>query len=155
MNANDVSKLLFNPLWTKSLIHYFLSGAHETKNRKIKFELIYLALPFIYNDIVFKKLTKCSIKSSFSSLFDNPELKNQLVSKYTTIAAYKQITDQSLMCLNNIVEFSQDGFIYILEPISYRKCNDNDLRRDYFKAAFNWGLILAKEDHKNILLNLG
>jgi len=47
MKIQDINRLINNPVWHSYLLHYFLSGAAESKNQKIKFELIYLALPFL------------------------------------------------------------------------------------------------------------
>lgn len=81
MNINDINNLLFNPQWTSKLLHYFLSGVSTTKGKKIKFELIYLALPFIFDKEIILKLVVSNKKSSFSTLFKSPALKNCLVKK--------------------------------------------------------------------------
>ena len=153
MNIDDINNLLFNPIWSGKLLHHFLSGACRSKSKRIKFELIYFALPFINDDIIFEQLIKCKNTSTFSSLFKSPDTKNNLIKKHDQIAAYKNITDNAIIYLGNKISISIDDFIQISDLVKYQ--NEDELLRSYCKAAFYLGIILTKEDYRNIFLRVG
>jgi len=154
MNINDINNLMFNPLWTGKLLHYFLCGAYCSKSKKIKFELIYFALPFIYDKKIKTKLANSKNTTSFATLFKEPELKYCLVRKNNQIDAFREITNNALIFIGNQIELKIDTFIQIEDLIDYKK-EENPIIREYFKAAYYWGLILAKEDYRNVFVKIG
>lgn len=153
MKIQDINRLIYNPTWVGVLLHYFLSGATNSKNSKVKFELIYIALPFLFDQKLFLKLTSQNKRSTFSSLFDDLELKNQLVGIDKKIAEFTEITNNALIILGNKIIITEGGFIYTTDCLNYQK-TDNDYR-DYCKAAYNLGTILAKDNFKEIFLKIG
>jgi len=153
MIAKDINNLLFNPNWTGKLLHYFISGAYESKNGRLKFELIYLALPFLYDNIILEKLNNSNKNSSLSSLFKTPDLKNRLILMNPRIEAFRSITNKGLILLGNKIELTINSFIQINKKIHY---NDEEISqlKIYSKGAFSLGQIIAKEEYKNIFVKL-
>lgn len=155
MKANDVNSILFNPVWTSRLLHYFLSGAYSIPNKNIKFELIYLVLPFIYDDLIFEKLKRLNKNSSFNSLFKNEELKNCLIRKDEQMVSFTDITNDALIYLGNQTQVYINKYIKAQSSLEYQNKNENPFLKDYYKAAYNLGLIFAKEDYLTIFLRIG
>ena len=155
MKANDINTILFNPVWTSRLLHYFLSGAHSIPNKNIKFELIYLVLPFIYDDLIFEKLKRLNKKSTFNSLFNNEELKNCLIRKDEQMVSFTDITNDALIYLGNQTQIYIDKHILAKSVLKYQNENKDPFLKDYYKAAYNLGIIFAKEDYLTIFLRIG
>lgn len=151
MKAKDINNLLYNPVWTSKVLHHFISGACETKTGKLKFELLYLGLPFIFDEVIFEKLVNCNKNSSISTLFKSLELKNQLILMSNKIEAFKKITNQGLIYLGNEHELMINDFIQMNDRLHYNQVQDLTTKQ-YFKAAYNWGQIVAKEDYRNIFM---
>lgn len=151
MNAKEINNLLYNPRWTSKMLHYFISGACDSKSEKLKFELIYFGLPFIFDEIVFEKLETCNKASSITTLFKSPDLKNRLVLMPQRIEAFKNITNQGLIYLGNKFELNINDSIMIKQKVHYND-EKNSTTKIYSKAAYNWGQIIAKEDYKNIFI---
>ncbi|AXP82221.1 hypothetical protein CJ739_3159 [Mariniflexile rhizosphaerae] len=153
MRAKDINILLYNPIWTSKILHHFISGACESKLGKLKFELIYMGLPFIFDEVIFEKLINSNKNSSISTLFKSIELKNQLILMPNKIEEFKKITNQGLIYLGNKHKLVISDFIQMDDKIQYNKEQDM-MKKQYFKAAYNWGQIIAKEDCKNIFIKL-
>ena len=153
MKIHDINHLIYNPIWTSTLLHYFLSGATESKNGKIKFELIYLGLPFLFDAEIMAKLTTSTTRSTFSKFIDSVKSNNCMFSIDNKIISFKEITNKALAIMGDNVSVSEGGYVYTMECLNYKESED-DLR-DYFKAAFYLGYILAKEDYMEILLKIG
>jgi len=153
MKSQDINNLLYSPQWTEKLLHYYLSGAYDSNNQKLKFELIYFALPLIYDEIVIEKLTNSNKASSLTTIFKTPELRNRLASIDSRIEAFRDITNQGLIYLGNNLELTINRFIQIDEKIHYSQ-EEIPLIRYFSKGAFNLGHIIAKEDYKNIFTKL-
>lgn len=151
MRAKDINNLMYNPIWTSKLLHHFISGASETKTGKLKFELLYLGLPFILDEVIFEKLINCNKKSSVSTLFKSTELKNQLILMSNKIEAFKNITNQGLIYLGNQHELIINDFIQIKDKLHYSQEQDLS-KKQSFKAAYNLGQIIAKEDYRNVFM---
>ena len=151
MKAKDFNNLLYAPSWTSQILHHFLSGACDSKFGKLKFELIYFGLPFVHEEAILEKLSTSNKKSTITSLFDTPGLKNTLILINNKIIAFKKITNQGLIYLGNIQNLEIAAFISINETVKYSE-ESNLHAKKIFKAAYNWGQILAKEDYKSIFL---
>ncbi|QVW24351.1 hypothetical protein KJF94_01840 [Pseudomonas hormoni] len=153
MNSHDIQRLLFNPAWTGNLLQHFLSGCHISKLKTIKIELIYIALPMIFDQILRDALSTKKISSTFSSLFKNATLKNRLISIDIKISDFLPFTNDSLIVIHDKITVSEDGFISTTTPLDYKK--SPEALRVYCKAAYNLGAILSKEDHREVLLRIG
>lgn len=153
MKIQDINRLIYNPIWIGTLLHYFLSGATSSNNKKIKFELIYLALPFLFDEKLIIKLTSSNTLSTFSSLLNSIELKNRLIGMDKKIMDFTEITNKALVILGNKIIITDGGYIHIQDCVNYQDIEDGF--RDYRKAAFNLGTILAKENYRKIFLIIG
>lgn len=151
MNITQTEKILFNPLFTSKLLLMALAGAD---NKRLKMELVYYILPLIYNDTIKHKLVRSTAKSTFNT-FLNSEVKMELVVIETLLVNYRKKTKEALITLSNIfnVEFSNYIILEEEQKITYAE-EKNPILKEYYKAAFNLGAILSKEDYKKIFFNL-
>jgi hypothetical protein len=153
MKIQDINRLMFNPIWIGTLLHFFLSGVTESKNKNIKFELIYLALPFLFDEKLKTKLALSNTRSTFYSLFNEIELKNHLVGMDKKITDFTGTTNKALVMLGDKIIITDGGYIHTQDCVNYQKIEDTF--RDYCKAAYNLGAILAKENYGEIFLKIG
>ncbi|MGG5504259.1 three component ABC system middle component [Myroides odoratimimus] len=151
MNIAQTEKILFNPLFTSRLLLMALAGS---KNNQLKTELIYYVIPLIYNDIIKNKLIKSTVKSTFNT-FLNSEIKVELIIVETLLANYRNKTKEALITLSNIYNVEISDYIILKEEdkITYSE-EKNPILKEFYKAAFNLGSILSKEDYKKIFFNL-
>lgn len=151
MNIAQTEKILFNPLFTSKLLMMALAGANSNR---LKIELAYYILPLIYNDKIKDKLVKCTAKSTFNT-FLNPEVKMELIVIETLLTNYRMKTKEALITLSNIYNIEFSNYIILMDEqkISY-SVEKNPILKEYYKAAFNLGSILSKEDYKKIFFNL-
>ncbi|MGM8363268.1 three component ABC system middle component [Flavobacterium sp. ARAG 55.4] len=151
MNIAQTEKILFSPLFTSKLLLMALVGAN---NNKLKVELIYYILPLIYNDTIKSKLVKSNAKSTFNT-FLNSEVKMELIVIETLLTNYKKKTKEALITLSNIYNIEISDYLILVQGQNESYTGEKDpILREYYKAAFNLGLILSKEDHKTIFFNL-
>lgn len=151
MNIAQTERILFNPLFTSKLLMMALAGS---KNNQLKTELIYYVLPLIYNDTIREKLENSTSKSTFNT-FLTPEIKKELIVIETLLVNYKKKTKEALITLSNIYNIDILDYVILIEEhkTTYSKEKDYILK-EYYKAAFNLGSILSKEDYKKIFFNL-
>ena len=151
MNIDQTEKILFNPLFTSKLLLMALAGSNKIQ---LKIELMYYVLPLIYNESIKEKLVRSTAKSTFNT-FLNPEVKMELILIETLLANYRKKTKEALITLSNIYNVDISNYVILKEEqkITYSEEKDPILK-EYYKAAFNLGSILSKEDYKTIFLNL-
>jgi hypothetical protein len=125
-----------------------------SKNNQLKMELIYYVLPLIYNDRIKNKLVRSTAKSTFNT-FLSSEIKMELVAIETLLANYRKKTKEALITLTNIYNVEISDYVILKEEqkIIYSEEKNPILKEDY-KAAFNLGSILSKEDYRKIFFNL-
>lgn len=151
MNIDQTEKILFNPLFTSKLLFMALSGAN---NNRLKTEVIYYILPLIYNDTIKDKLVKSTAKSTFNT-FLNSEVKMELIVIETLLTNYKKKTKEALITLSNIHNIEISDYVILAEGLNATYTGEkNSILREFYKAAFNLGSILSKEDYKTIFFNL-
>jgi len=121
MKIQDTNRLIYNPIWIGTLLHYLLSGATASKNKKLKFELVYIALPFLFDEKLIQKLVSSNKSSTFSLLFKEIELKNRLVGMDNKILAFTEVTNKALVVLGNKIIITDGGFIHTSDSVSYQK----------------------------------
>jgi len=117
-------------------------------------ELTYYVLPLIYNDTIKDKLERSTAKSTFNT-FLNSEVKMELIIIETLLANYRKKTKEALIMLSNIYNIEISDYLILKEEqkITYSE-EKNPMLKEYYKAAFNLGSILSKEDYKKIFFNL-
>ena len=156
MKSKDLVNLMFSPLWISTLLHHFLSGVQQRNSQGIKTELLYLAIPFITDDIVISQLSTANARSTFASIFQKKkplELKNSLIRKNSQVKQYREFTNRGLIYLGNIETLDIGKFITVAKEIKYQ--DEQGIKRVYCRAAYYLGVILAKEDYRDIFVKLG
>lgn len=156
MKSSELVNLMFSPQWVAKLLHHFLTGSYNVDPKGIKTELLYLSLPFIIDDVTRKKLLRANSRSTFASLFLNDgslEMKNALVIKNHQINQYRDFINKGLIYLGNIVPLEIGSSI--TTEISARYLQEQNINRNYYKVAYYLGIVLAKEDYRNIFVKLG
>lgn len=153
MKIQDLNNLIYNPIWISTLLHYFISGAENTKNKKIKFELVYLVVPFLFNEMLILRLMSRNARSNFSTLFENNELKNCLIGINKRVSDFTEVTNKALVLLGTKVKIVEGGYIQTLKNVHYQESTGDC--QDYYKAAYNLGIILAKEHYREVFLKIG
>jgi len=153
MRIEDLSRLTNNPVWASRILRYFLSGAVSFEDGALKFELIYLALPLVSDEKVFRKLATSSTRSSFITVFKEVELKNCLAGIDDRIAAFVAITHKALILLGSEITIGDSGVIRLSNVVHYNDASPDE--KAYCKAAFNLGVVFAKADYKEIFLRIG
>jgi len=154
MKASELKTLIYSPIWTSKILHYFLSGAMDVNEQGLKFELLYFALPFIFDEIVNLKLVRSKKSSTLTTVFDSNELKKQLIDKDEQIDRFREITNEGFIYLSTNEKVAVGEYITIKNIINYKQENHLYLKQKY-KASYNWGYILAKEDYLTIFLKIG
>lgn len=154
MKARDLERLIFNPYHTSKIIHYFLSGAKSINPENvIKTELIYLVLPFVYNDKICDKLKNLNKNSKFVSLIENGEFDSFFSCLNHSISCYKKESKTAVIVLSNQIDLRFGKFLELSNEIHYNDESDSYLRKIY-KASYNLGIILGKERYLTVFKKL-
>jgi len=154
VKASALKAIMYSPQWTSRLLHYFISGAMAVNDKGIKFELIFFALPLVLDNKIAKKLSNSKKTSTLTTVFKEVDLKERLIGINERIENYREITNQGLIYLGNTEKLNIGEYINISECINYQKENDLFLKQKY-KAAYNWGCILGKQNYQSVFLRMG
>jgi hypothetical protein len=153
MKISQLTNAIYSPQWVAELLHYFLSGAQSVKAEGIKLELIYMVLPFVSNDVMRKCLIRSNSKSNINTIFFNKaslDLKNALAKQNDRYLRFKNVTQNGLIYLGNYSQLKFDNYISISNPLVYKHTSTSN--NTYIKAAYQLGVILAKENHLTLFL---
>lgn len=153
MKISQLANAIYSPPWVAELLQYFLSGAQSVKSEGIKLELIYMVLPFIFDKVTRDRLITSNVRSNINKIFFNKtslELKNALVDKNSQYLNFKYVTQRGLIYLGNYNQIKIDKYISVSNPLKYK--NITDSKKDYIKAAYYLGILLAKEEYLNVFL---
>lgn len=154
MKAKELEQLIFNPYHTSQILHHFFCGVKAINEKGLKMELANIVLPIIYNEaFVEKTLSTLNNKSTFNSLFSNYEFKIFITNINQEIINFKSLTKNSLIILSNENKIIIDEFITLKLSTDYRDETDARLKKIY-KAAYNLGRIIAKENYLSVFLKL-
>lgn len=151
MKAIDINNMTYNPQKTSRILHHFISGGQNISGNKLKFELIYFALPIVFDDILLQKLVKSNANTTLSTLLNTAAIKNAMGAKTGGVGHFKAITNQSLIYLGSKVKLLINDFIECSEVIRYQD-EKNSIANIYGNAAYKLGSILAKEDYRNVFV---
>lgn len=153
MKISQLTNAIYSPPWVAELLQYFLSGAQSVKSEGIKLELIYMVLPFIFDKVTRDRLITSNVRSNINKIFFNKtslELKNALIDKNSQYLKFKDITRRGLIYLGNYSKIKIGKYISVSKPLKYK--NIADSKKDYIKAAYYLGIIMAKEEYLNVFL---
>lgn len=153
MKASDLERLIFTPFHTSKIVHHFLSGVQSVNQHHIKTELIYLVIPFVYNQDISNKLSNLNKASKLSPFIEKKEFSLFFSSLNEKINCYKKTTNIALILLGNDFELEIGKFLQIRDVIHYSSERDNDLKQIY-KSAFNLGVLLSKEQYLTVFKKL-
>lgn len=155
MKLDDLNRLIYNPEWTGKLLHYFLSGASQSKSGKIKFELLYFVHPFLYDDVILKRLEASNSRTSLSTFLRDKIIRVRTIGIGSKVEAFREVTNRSIVTIGKYLEFMEGGFVKTTRKIKYHDATVMPETRMHFKAAQNLGMILAKENHLEAILKIG
>lgn len=153
MRPQEVRDLMYSPVFISDILYFFCKGARRVDERGVKFELIYLVIPFVMDDIFRRKLKSMNISSTFKTAFfnKNEELNERLFFINDKVKFSRNVTNEGLIYLSSICDVSIGAYFNILKYDrdfgSYSNVID-----EYFKAASNLGSIFAKEGYINVFL---
>lgn len=154
MKPIDFIALLHSPLWIASLLESFLSGAQRIKKDGLEFELIFLAIPILLDENALEHLSKGNIKSNISKLLTNSNLQSSYFKSKWNIEHYKPVTKKAIIILSSLGKLSINSHITLHEPI--KSITEDDVyKKKHYKAAYNLGAMLAKEDSLDIIIKFG
>ncbi|RRO01378.1 three component ABC system middle component [Pectobacterium aquaticum] len=154
MNPTEIKSLIHSPLWIASLLRSYISGAQDIKSEGINFELTFLALPFLLNDSAIKYLESGNKNSNISKIMTNHDLRSTFVNVRGLVEYYKPITKKGIIALSLIDSIEISNSIRLLTKYKYSQ-ESNDYKKKHYKAAYNLGAILAKEDPLELLVKFG
>lgn len=150
MKLEYTENIYFNPLFTSKLLLMALSGA---KNKELKIELIFYVLPLVYNDIIKNKLIRCTTRSTFNTFLDH-DVKRELIVIERLLVNYNEKSREALITLSNLFDIDVSNNISLKEIEFHYETEKDSFLRESYKAAFNLGSILSKEDYIRIFYNL-
>ncbi|MCW8335498.1 three component ABC system middle component [Vibrio paucivorans] len=152
MNPQVIRNLKYSPSFIAEILYSFIEGARRIDERGAKFELIYLVVPFVMDDILRGKLSRSNASSTFQTVFlKDDEIKEKLFFINDKVQYSKSVTNYGLIYLSSICETIIDSFI--LNGSTLEKSSiTNDYKKEFLKASYNLGIIFAKEGYVNVLL---
>ncbi|EHH2456366.1 hypothetical protein J7X56_004639 [Vibrio parahaemolyticus] len=152
MNPQVIRDLKYSPSFVAEILYSFIQGARRVDERGAKFELIYLVVPFVMDDVLRKKLNRSNVSSTFQTAFlKDDEIKERLFLINDKVQYSKSVTNCGVIYLSSICEIIINSFILNgndLEEISIT----NDYKKEFIKASYNLGIIFSKEGYVNVLL---
>lgn len=152
MKNEDILKILYPPDWTADLLHFYISGTLISNSNGAKAQLVYFVLPILGNPNLRTKLNKATKASSFNTIFkDHTEFFIGLANKADS---FFSITNNGLIYLGSEVNIIMNDFLSIDNTVDYQDYKSSNFQ-EYFKAAYNLGIIFEKEDYKNLFLKMG
>ncbi|MEZ8279390.1 hypothetical protein BCV39_17150 [Vibrio sp. 10N.286.55.E10] len=152
MNPRVIRDLKYSPSFVAEILYSFIEGARRIDERGAKFELVYLVVPFVMDDVLRRKLSRSNASSTFQTAFlKDDEVKERLFFINDKVKYSKSVTNYGIIYLNSICETIIDSFI--LNKNNLEKTSiTNDYKKDFLKASYNLGIIFAKEGYVNVLL---
>ncbi|CAA0252741.1 three component ABC system middle component [Tenacibaculum maritimum] len=153
MRASDIERLVFSPFHTSKILHHFLSGAKSVNSKCIKTELVYLVLPFIYNNQIQSKLKNLKKSSKFNAFIINADFNVFISSLNQRINNYRKTTNTAIIILANEIDLDINEFLIPNIEIHYKEEKDIYLKPIY-KSAYNLGVILGKEQYLSVFKKL-
>ncbi|KXI21039.1 three component ABC system middle component [Photobacterium sanguinicancri] len=153
MKPEDIRALKYSPAFVSEILYNFCIGSKRVDMRGSKFELIYLVLPFVMDDLLRRKLNSSNISSTFKTAF--LEKRSGLVERLffidDKVKHSKTVTNDGLIYLNSICDISVDEYFNVLGD--YKEIGEsNEFKAEYLKAAYNLGSIFSKEGYVNVFL---
>lgn len=150
LKINERFVLANNPFWVSELIGSFNQGY----GGKAPFELVYLVVPLVLRKDSRKKIsTLNNLSTIYSAFLDGKDKRVRIAGLQRYVDYYKPLVIPSL------IAYSNKGNTFGLrldngKEYHYSKIN-NTRAREYFKAAYNLGVVFSKESPKECFYKLG
>jgi hypothetical protein len=156
MKNEDFLNILYPPQWVSKILHICVSGAMTQNNRGLKNELVYCVLPILVIDELREKLNRAKRTSTFFTIFEQKTVNQReySIDFSKRIDAFSKITNDGLVYLGNIEPLDVDNYISTIFSRKFQKHGESE-DSDFQKASYYLGILLAKEDYKNIFMKLG
>lgn len=152
MNPQVIRDLKYSPSFVAEILYSFIQGARRVDERGAKFELIYLVVPFVMDDVLREKLNRSNASSTFQTAFlKNDEIKERLFFINDKVQYSKSVTNCGLIYLSSICEIIISSFILNGNDLEKTSIT-NDYKKEFIKASYNLGIIFSKEGYVNVLL---
>jgi hypothetical protein len=152
MNPQIIRDLKYSPSFIAEILNSFIEGARRIDERGAKFELIYLVVPFVMDDVLRGKLSRSNASSTFQTAFlKDDETKERLFFINDKVQYSKSVTNYGVIYLSSICETIIDSFILSRNNLEKTSIT-NDHKKEFLKASYNLGIIFAKEGYVNVLL---
>ncbi|UJH91419.1 DUF6521 family protein [Antarcticibacterium sp. 1MA-6-2] len=153
MRASDIERLVFSPFHISKILHHFLCGAKSVNSKSIKSELVYLVLPFIYNQQTQNRLKHLNKNSKFNPFIQNKEFDVFRSSLNQKIKDYREITNTAIIVLSNEIDLEINKYLIASTDIHFNNEKDIYLKSIY-KSSYNLGVILGKEQYLSVFKKL-
>lgn len=112
MNPQVIRDLKYSPHFVAEILYSFIEGARRVDERGAKFELIYLVVPFVMDDVLRRKLNSSNASSTFQTAFlKDDEIKERLFFINDKVQHSKSVTNYGVIYLSSIRETRIDSFI--------------------------------------------
>lgn len=152
MNPQVIRDLKYSPSFIAEILYSFIEGSRRIDERGAKFELIYLVVPFVMDDILRGKLSTSNARSTFQTAFlkDN-RVKERLFFINDKVKYSTSVTNHGVIYLSSVCETIINSFILVRDDLDKTSVK-NDYKKEFLKASYNLGIIFAKEGYVNVLL---
>ncbi|MCG9230414.1 DUF6521 family protein [Vibrio diabolicus] len=152
MNPQVIRDLKYSPSFVAEILYSFIQGARRVDERGAKFELIYLVVPFVMDDVLREKLNRSNVSSTFQTAFlKDDEIKERLFLINDKVKYSKSVTNCGIIYLSSICEIIINSFILNGNDLEETSIT-NAYKKEFIKASYNLGVIFSKEGYVNVLL---
>jgi hypothetical protein len=154
MNIDDIKLLHYNSFFSSHLIVHFLSGC---KDLKIKHEMIFLVLPFIYHSDSREILSSLNTNSTiYTAFLESERGKFCLGGIEKRYANFKALTQKALLVSATYRRHRIIVSEYISVPNILRYEDEiDDYIKQFYKSAHYLGHILSQTNYPQIFIQLG
>jgi sugar/nucleoside kinase (ribokinase family) len=150
LKTSDIEKLSLNHFWLCDLLRYFVTGY----GKPVPLELCYLLFPLVLRDKQRKALASANVKSTIYSIFlDKKEKRSLLAALQHYVDSYKANANEAIILYGN-TEVIKRNKLLNSSKFDYKGELDAKIR-EYYKAAFNFGVIVSKEEANSCFYKLG
>lgn len=151
MNVYDIRNIVFSPAFVSEIIYFFIQGSKRFNKKGIKYELVFLVLPFVMDEKVRGKLKDLKVTSTFNTAFLSGDLRDRLYLINENCPNYRKVTREGIIYLSNIEKLSIDEFMNLPDSGDRTYPSDKTIK-SYLKAAYILGAIFSKEGYINIII---
>lgn len=150
MKVSEIETLLLSPFWLSKLIGYFVEGY----GKETPFELIYILLPLVLRHESREALSNLNSNSTiYSAFLDDKDKRLGISALQYYVEAYSKYVNPSLIVYANSGN-SFGNYLKNARQFDYSK-EKNKHTRNFFRAAYYLGVILAKEKSQDCFYKLG